>query len=160
MMKIPTTLKHKPVIVGEGYGNIDGRYAYNTDAQGISLGLAQWNDRGKLDISAKVWRHTGEKWSRQSEELPLHRVLDLAIFLCRTKLFFREAYRYEKLYDPEKPVIDRVGLQGDAMTVAVCTDNEKIDEDIKLFSQALSDDDELLGERLHTLSRILKDMGY
>ena len=113
-----------------------------------------------LDISAKVWRHTGGKWSRQSEELPLHRVLDLAIFLCRTKLFFREAYRYEKLYDPEKPVIDRVGLQGDAMTVAVCTDNEKIDEDIKLFSQALSDDDELLGERLHTLSRILKDMGY
>ena len=159
-MKIPTTLKHKPVIVSENYENIDGRQAYNSDAKGLSLGLAQWNDRGKVDISAKVWRQTGEKWSRQSEELPLHRVLDLAIFLCRTKLFFREAYRYEKLYDPEKPVIDRVGLQGDAMTVAVCTDNEKIDEDIKLFSQALSDDDELLGERLHTLSRILKDMGY
>ena len=159
-MKIPSTLKHKPVIVSENYENIDGRQAYNSDAKGLSLGLAQWNDRGKVDISAKVWRHTGEKWSRQSEELPLHRVLDLAIFLCRTKLFFREAYRYEKLYDPEKPVIDRVGLQGDAMTVAVCTDNEKIDEDIKLFSQALSDDDELLGERLHTLSRILKDMGY
>ena len=46
------------------------------------------------------------------------------------------------------------------MTVAVCTDNEKIDEDIKLFSQALSNDDELIGERLFTLSRILKEMGY
>jgi len=64
MMKIPTTLKHKPVIVAEGYGNIDGRYAYKTDVQGLSLGLAQWNDRGKLDISAKIWRYTGEKWSR------------------------------------------------------------------------------------------------
>jgi len=159
-MKIPTTLKHKPVIVSENYENVDGRYAYNTDAKGLSLGLAQWNDRGKVDISAKVWRYTGEKWSRQSEELPLHRVLDLAILVCRAMQYFREAYRYEKLYDPENPVIDRVGLQGDAMTVAVCTDNEKIDEDIELFRQALSNDDELIGERLFVLSRILKEMGY
>ena len=159
-MKIPTTLKHKPVIVSENYENVDGRYAYNTDAKGLSLGLAQWNDRGKVDISAKVWRYTGEKWSRQSEELPLHRVIDLAILVCRAKLHFQEAYRYENLYNEAKPIIDRIGLQGDAMTVAVCTDNEKIKEDIKLFSQALSDDDELIGERLATLSRILKKMGY
>jgi len=159
-MKIPTTLKHKPVIVCENYGNVDGRYAYNSDAKGLSLGLAQWNDRGRVDISAKVWRYTGEKWSRQSEEMPLHRVLDLAILVCRAKLHFKEAYRYEKLYDTENPVIDRVGLQGDAMTVAVCTDNEKIDEDIALFRQALSNDDEILGERLHTLARILREMGY
>ncbi len=159
-MKIPTTLKHKPVIVSENYENVDGRYAYNSDAKGLSLGLAQWNDRGKVDISGKVWRHTGEKWSRQSEELPLHRVLDLAILACRAKMYFQDAYRYEKLYDPDKPIIDRVGLQGDAMTVAVCSDNEKIDEDIQLFNQALSHDDELLGERLHTLARILREMGY
>ena len=159
-MKIPTTLKHKPVIVSENYGRVDGRYAGHTDAQGLSLGLAQWNDRGKVDISAKVWRYTGEKWSRQSEELPLHRVLDLSILICRSLAHMREAYRHEKLYDPNEPVIDRVGLQGDAMTVAVCTDNEKIDEDIKLFNQALSEDGELIGERLRTLSRILKDMGY
>ncbi len=160
-MKIPTTLKHKPVIVTENYENVDGRNAYNSEAKGLSLGLAQWNDRGRVDISAKVWRYTGEKWSRQSEELPLHRVLDLSILVCRTMLYFREeAYRHEKSYDPEKPVIDRVGLQGDAMTVAVCTDNEKINEDIKLFSQALSNDSELIGERLMTLSRILKEMGY
>ncbi len=159
-MKIPTTLKHKPVIVSENYENVDGRYAYNSEAKGLSLGLAQWNDRGKVEISAKVWRYTGEKWSRQSEELPLHRVLDLAILVCRAKLHFQEAYRYEKLYDTERPVIDRVGLQGDAMTVAVCTDNEKINEDMKLFNQALRNDDEILGERLSTLSRILKEMGY
>lgn len=159
-MRIPTTLKHKPVIVSENYENIDGKEAYNSDAKGLSLGLAQWNDRGKIDISAKVWRHTGDKWSRQSEELPLYRVLDLAILICRSKLHFREAYRYEKLYNPENPIIDRVGLQGDAMTVAVCTDNEKIDEDIKLFSQALSDSDEMIGERLRVLSNILKEMGY
>lgn len=159
-MQIPTNLKHKPVIVSDNYENVDGRYAYKTDAKGLSLGLAQWNDRGKVDISAKVWRYTGEKWSRQSEELPLHRVLDLAILVCRSKQHFMEAYRYEKLYDAEKPVLDRIGLQGDAMTVAVCTENEKIDEDIKLFREVLDGDDELIGERLRTLSRILKEMGY
>jgi hypothetical protein len=159
-MNIPTNLKHKPVIVADNYEKVDGRDAYNSDTKGLSLGLAQWNDRGKVDISAKVWRYTGEKWSRLSEELPLHRVLDLAILVCRAKLHFREAYRFEKLYDPQNPLIDRVGMQGDAMNVAICTDNEKIDEDIKLFNQALSNDDELLSERLRILSAILKEMGH
>jgi len=159
-MKIPTSLKHKPVIISENYENVDGRAAYHSDTKGLSLGLAQWNDRGKVDISAKVWRYTGEKWSRQSEELPLHRVIDLSILVCRAMQHFREAYRYEKLYDPKKPTIDRIGLQGDAMTVSVCTDNPMIDEDIRLFSQVLSTDDELIGERLSTLARILKEMGY
>lgn len=159
-MKIPTTLKHKPVIVSENYDNIDGRKAYNTDAKGLSLGLAQWNDRGKLDISAKVWRYTGEKWSRQSEELPMHRVLDLAILICKSSLYFQDAYRYPKLYDPDKILIDRIGLQGDAMNVSVCAENPMIEEDIRLFSQVLSDDGELIGERLHVLSRLLKEMGY
>ncbi|QTD40488.1 DUF6530 family protein [Sporosarcina sp. Te-1] len=159
-MKIPTHLKHKPVIVAENYANIDGRTAYKTDAQGLSLGLAQWNDRGKVDISAKIWRHTGGKWSRQSEEMPLHRVLDLAILVCEAQLYFREAYRHKDLYDPENPVIKRVGLQGDAMTVEVCTENEQIKEDIQLFNQALNEDGELIGERLRTLSHILKEMGY
>jgi len=53
-----------------------------------------------------------------------------------------------------------VGLQGDAMTVAVCTENERIDDDIRLFRDALSKDDELLGERFRILSGILKEMGY
>ena len=115
---------------------------------------------GRVDISAKVWRYTGEKWSRQSEELPLHRVLDLAILVCRSQQYFREAYRQPQLYDPAQPQIDRIGLQGDAMTVSVCTDNPMIGEDIRLFYDALSKDDELLGERLATLSRLLKQMGY
>ncbi len=159
-MNIPTTLKHKPVITVENYENVDGRQAYNSDAKGLSLGLAQWNDRGKVEISAKVWRFTGEKWSRQSEEMPLHRVLDLAILVCKGKQHFQEAYRHPKLYDETNPRIDRVGLQGDAMTVEICTDNPRIDEDIQLFSQALSRDDELLSERLHLLADLLRDMGY
>ncbi len=159
-MKIPVTLKHKPVLVSENYANVDGRTAYHTDAQGLSLGLAQWNDRGKVDISAKVWRYTGEKWSRQSEEMPLHRVLDLAILICRARQHFQDAYRYPKLYDEAKPQLGRIPMQGDAMTVEVCLDNPCIDEDIRLFQDALQKDDELLSERLHLLSDLLKEMGY
>ncbi len=159
-MRIPRTLKHKPVIVSEDYEKIDGRQAYKSDAKGLSLGLAQWNDRGKVDISAKVWRYTGEKWSRQSEELPMHRVIDMAILICKCKQYFGEAYRYPKLYDESNPMIDRVGIQGDAMTVEVCTDNPMIEEDIKLFYDTLSRDDEMMAERLHLLANLLNDMGY
>ena len=90
----------------------------------------------------------------------LYRVLDLAILILRAQLHFGGAYKYEKLYDTENTVIDRVGMQGDAMTVEVCTDNERIDEDIRLFRQALSDDGEIIGERLKILSRLLNEMGY
>ena len=159
-MKIPTTLKHKPVIVSEEYDKIDGRYAGNSDAKGLSVGLAQWNDRGKVDVSAKIWRYTGEKWSRQSEEMPLHRVLDLAILICRAKTYLQEAYRYPKLYDENNLGIDRVALQGGALDVSVCADNPMLDEDIVLFRDALTKDDELLSERLHRLSDMLREMGY
>lgn len=53
-----------------------------------------------------MWRYAGENWSQVSEELPLHRVLDLSILICRSLAHFREAYRYENLYDPQEPVIE------------------------------------------------------
>ena len=159
-MDIPVSLKHKPVIIAGDYDRIDGRKAGDSDSKGLSLGLAQWNDRGKVDISAKIWRYTGEKWSRQSEELPLHHALDLALLICKGVKYFREAYRYPKLYDPQNPRIERVGLQGEAMTLEVCTDNPMIDEDIALFRDCLARDDEMLGERLRVLAMALEDLGY
>ncbi len=159
-MQIPTSLRHKPVIVSEEYDRVDGRFAGHSDAKGLSLGLAQWNDRGTLDISAKVWRHTGTKWSRQSEELPLHRVLDLAILVCRARQYFAEAYRHPGPHDPGHPAIDRVPLQGGALNVSVAVGNERIDQDLKLFQDALGQDDELIAERLRRLAAILKELGY
>jgi len=159
-MKIPTELKHKPVFVVENYGSADGRSAGTGDAQGLSVGLAQWNDRGRVDISAKVWRHTGEKWSRQSEELPLHRVLDLAIVIAKAIAWSKESYRYSDGYDKDNPIIYRIGLQGDALTLSIAQDNPCICEDLKLFLAALSKDDELISERLAVLSSLLREMGY
>ncbi|MEM7182050.1 MAG: DUF6530 family protein [Spirochaetota bacterium] len=159
-MKIPANLKHKPVIVSESYDKIDGRYFENSDAKGLSLGLAQWNERGKVDISAKIWRHTGEKWSRQSEEMPLHRVIDLAILIARSKVFFAERYHKSAKDYKDYPLLERIRMQGGAMNVAVCEDNEHIKEDIELFEESLRKDDEFLAERLKTLSGLLKDLGY
>jgi hypothetical protein len=157
-MKIPVELRHKPVIVSDNYDLIDGRNANNTDAKGLSLGLAQWNDRGNLDISAKVWRHTGEKWSRQSEEMPLHRVLDLAILICKTRKFFMERYKKNEKDYPAYPLLERIGLQGGAMNVSICTDNEQIENDIKLFDDTLHKDDEIISERLNVLYGLLKEI--
>ncbi len=44
----------------------------------MSIGEAQYDED---EISVKVFRHIGQKWSRQSEEMPLHRVLDLTILI-------------------------------------------------------------------------------
>lgn len=77
-MRVPEHLLHKPIIGVDDYDKIDGKYSNWSDAKALSLGKSQWDED---EISAKVWRHTGEKWTRQSEELPLHRVLDLAILI-------------------------------------------------------------------------------
>ncbi|AUI66881.1 MULTISPECIES: DUF6530 family protein [Glaesserella] len=81
-MEIPNHLKHTPILKVENYDKIDGPYRNETDAKGLSLGLAQWRDSGDDALSVKIWRYTGEKWSRQSEEIPLHRVIDLATLVC------------------------------------------------------------------------------
>lgn len=75
-MKAPKTGKHQPLVSVDNYEPIDGHFAPNTDAKALSIGKAQYNHG---DISMKVWRHTGDQWSPQSEELPIHRNLDLTI---------------------------------------------------------------------------------
>lgn len=159
-MNIHASMNHKPVIVSDNYGEVDGRFADATEVRALSLGLSQGNEEGQANVAARVWRDATEQATEPSLELPIHRILDLSILVCSALAHFSEAYRYEQLYDPQNPVIGRIGLQGSAMTVAVCTDNEQIHEDIRLFNEALSDNGEMIGERLRTLTRALKELGY
>jgi hypothetical protein len=72
----PMHLKHRPIFMVP-YEAFDGPYQ-STDAKYLSVGLAQWRNANDPDaVSSKVWRHTDEKWSRLSEEIPLHRLVDL-----------------------------------------------------------------------------------
>jgi hypothetical protein len=79
-MDTPKNPKHKSIVLARKYFENDGKYANETDAMSLSIGLAQW-ENSENDISAKVFRRKNGKWLRQSEELPLHRVLDLSILL-------------------------------------------------------------------------------
>ena len=78
---IPTHLTHKPVI-GCNYdgvvNRVPGKYRDYTDARYISIGHAQYN---REEASVKVMRHTGKKWSRQSEEVPIQRLPYMMIML-------------------------------------------------------------------------------
>ena len=82
MKNVPTHLKHKPVIAVD-YEEID-EIAGAGDAMSLSVGVATWNNNkeegANIDYSAKIFRKVDStgRWSPQSEELPLWRVLDLA----------------------------------------------------------------------------------
>ena len=111
-----------------------------------------------MQIAAQLWTAREDGTLHVSAELPIHQVFDLMIVLSRTLLYFREAYRLPLLYDPGNPVIERIGLQGEALPVSICAENPNINKDIQDFSQALNDLGELTGERLRTLTRILKEL--
>ncbi|WP_420878178.1 DUF6530 family protein [Sorangium cellulosum] len=75
-LPLPTDLQHQP-LRAVPYVAHDGKRAGNTDAQHLSVGRAQWEVE---DLSVKVFRHVDSGWSRQSEELPVSRAIDLVIF--------------------------------------------------------------------------------
>lgn len=90
--------------------------------------------------------------------MPLHRALDLAILICKSKLFFKERYhKHEKDY-ATYPLIERIGLQGGAMNVAICEENEHIQKDLDLFEACLQKDDEVISERLNVLYRLITEL--
>ena len=77
--KAPWWLSHKPIVTVD-YEEND---AHAGDAKFLSIGQATWNAE---DYSAKIWRwaEEGGRWSRQSEEMPLWRVIDLATLIIAT----------------------------------------------------------------------------
>lgn len=77
----PRILKHRPVVLLD-YAGHDGLYPeHRTDCRYVSLGWAQYDPR---QLSVKILRHTGDRWSRQSEELPLHRCIDTTALIVET----------------------------------------------------------------------------
>ncbi|PRA53183.1 MULTISPECIES: DUF6530 family protein [Pseudomonas] len=78
---LPKHLDHQPVYAMP-YKQFDGWRRDKTDARYLSIGISQWSAN---EVSLKIMRYK-EQWSRQSEELPLHRVIDSSIFLAKTLL--------------------------------------------------------------------------
>ncbi len=154
-MKIPNHLKHQPVILLEEYEDIDGKYEGDSDAKGLSLGMAQWNERRNVDISAKVWRHPESKWSRQSEELPLHRVLDLAILICKAKKHVDQTKNQTTSGE-----IGKMNLQKKSKPITINSENPMIGDDMKELRDFFNGEPgvKFLNPRLALLAEALKEL--
>lgn len=148
----------KIIIASDDYDYIDGRSAYSSKNKKLTIGAPRLEENENMEIAAQLWTEGEDGELELSYEVPVHQIYDLMILLSRTLLHFKEAYRLPLLYKPEQPMIERVGVQGGALPVEVCVDNPNIDEDIKSFSQSLSDLGELIGERQRTLTRILNEL--
>ena len=151
-------MNEKIVVAADSYDRVDGRSAHCSDVKRLTLGAPTLKENQAMQIAAQLWTAQEDGTLKMSAELPIHQVFDLMIVLSRSLLYFKEAYRLPLLYDPDNPTIERIGLQGEALPVTICTENPNINKDIQDFSQALNDLGELTGERLRTLTRILKEL--
>lgn len=151
-------MNEKVVMVSNDYERIDGRNAYQSDIKRLTLGAPMLEENKKMQIAAQIWKNDKDGELILAQELPIHQIFDLMIFLSRILLYFKEAYRLPLLYDPEKLTVERVGVQGGVLPVEVCVDNQNINEDIKAFAQSLNDLGEIIGERQRVLSRILEEL--
>jgi len=149
-------MKHNqycPIVVSDDYQNVNADGTAETEVSQISVGFTRHEQTKGNVLSVRIQSET-------EIEIPLHQLIDLTILFCQTKLYFQDAYRFPNYYDPEKMQIARIGLQGDAMTVAIDKSNSMLDHDIKDFADQLSKEDERISERLFVLSRILKEACY
>lgn len=153
-------MNSKIILCANDYDYIDGRNAYKSDIKRLTLGFSVLEENKKMQIALQVWKESENGELTLKEELPIHQVIDLMIFLSRSLLHFKEAYRMPLLYNPDNPVIERIGVQGGVMPVSIFTENKNINQDIIDFSQSISDLGEITGERLRVLSRILEEMEY
>ena len=151
-------MNEKIVLTAQGYDRVDGRNAYQSTVKKLTLGAPVNEENKKMQIAAQLWKENKDGELEISMELPTHQIFDLMIFLSRTLLYFKEAYRFPLLYNPDNPTVERIGVQGGVLPVEICVDNPNINEDIQTFSQSLSDLGELTGERLRTLTHIIEEL--
>ncbi len=138
-------MNEKIVLTAQGYDRVDGRNAYQSTVKKLTLGAPVNEENKKMQIAAQLWKENKDGELEISMEIPIHQIFDLMIFLSRTLLYFKEAYRFPLLYNPDNPTVERIGVQGGVLPVEICVDNPNINEDIQTFSQSLSDLGELTG---------------
>jgi hypothetical protein len=143
-LALPLHLEHQPIFALP-YFALDGNSAKRTDTHYISVGFAQWDNS---DVSIKTMRHTGSKWSRQSEELPLHRVIDMTLFLA--KAVFDEHAGQTLL---------KRGTMYQQTTADLIVDMEQLGQNaVSQYRSAINKEQPLLKDRLNSLLNVLNDL--
>ncbi|KAA5608079.1 DUF6530 family protein [Rhodovastum atsumiense] len=143
-LELPLHLAHQPVFAVP-YFHHDGNYAGNTDCQYISVGWAQYDSH---EISVKTLRHTEERWSRQSEELPVSRIIDATTVLALSLLNHGK--------DSFEIPADFLEKQPEPITVER-TDRERNPSRRDSFSRTLAGD-HIMRRRLSKLADVLAQL--
>jgi hypothetical protein len=142
---LPQHLDHKPVYALP-YEVFDGPYAGlgNTDIRFVSVGIAQYD---AYSVSVKTMRYTGDRWTRQAEELPVHRPIDMTIFLAKV------------LFDSEEGVvtIPRGTLQNQASDIIVKAEQRSPGE-LASYQSYVATHGAALKDRLNALRTVLNDL--
>jgi hypothetical protein len=142
---LPQNISHKP-FYAVPYEPFDGLCAANTDAIYLSVGLAQWN---QVEVSAKVMRFVGNQWSRQAEELPLHRAIDLSILIAKT------------LFDSD-PKSGEVTIRGETFfsqdNRLIVDPEPRTQAERTAFANFVSQNRQLIKDRLNSLCDTLLDL--
>ncbi|CRM70647.1 hypothetical protein IFR08_16950 [Pseudomonas fluorescens] len=139
---LPKHLDHQP-IYAMPYKQFDGWRNGETDTRYLSIGISQWCAN---EVSLKIMRYK-DQWSRQSEELPLHRVIDSSIFLAKVLLD-----RDEQSVEIERSLFTNQpeGFRIEEEPVA--------DQDKDQFDKFLSDHEKALRGRFNKLYQMLNSL--
>ena len=144
MEPLPEHLAHKPVF-SIPYEQFDGIYAGETDIKYLSIGLAQYD--GNV-VSAKTMRHVGGKWSRQAEELPLHRVIDLTLFMAKA-LFSSEDSELE---------ISAGTFDNQTADLQIVENENRSAREMAQFHDFMGENGDQLKQRLNALADVLIEL--
>lgn len=144
MESLPEHLGHKPVF-SIAYEQFDGIYAGKTDVKYLSVGLAQYD---AASVSAKTMRHNGERWSRQSEELPLHRVVDLTLLVAKAFA----------AVDDGKLKLPAGTFDNQKSDLEVVENENRSQREIAEFHNFMAQNGEQLKQRLNALADVLIEL--
>lgn len=142
--ELPQHLGHKPVYAMP-YQFFDGLSKGHTDSRYLSVGLAQWNQD---DVSIKIMRHTGNRWTRQAEELPLNRAIDMTSFLAHV------------LANSEDDVIQMKPGTFDNQTeqLTLGRDENRSAIEVAQFDRFMDRSEDFLKKKLNTLTDLLIEL--
>jgi hypothetical protein len=142
---LPDNLKHKPMYALP-YEKFDGIYAGDTDTKYITVGISQWSP---YEVSVKTMRYDDkhQKWTRQAEEMPLHRAIDVTLFLTKV------------VFDQQNGRVDIPAntFFRQASDISI-TSEARSNGEMASYYAFLSEHSELLKERLRGLSDVLNSL--
>jgi hypothetical protein len=116
--------------------------------QYITVGIAQYD---AYAVSVKTMRYTNGRWSRQAEELPLHRPIDMTIFLAKA------------LFDASIPpgpqvIIEKGTFENQPCDITIHHEVERTPGEINTYNAFIAANAGSLKGRLGELLEVLSDL--